>query len=221
MSQPIALVNKEFFKQKQKEKLDPELCEYIKQVKSRMGEKPIVDSYGRVTYYYACLGDKKIPVYQPGTIMFECGVVTDSDLAIEAHGSQQNGAILGNGCAIFLCKFIARLIVSYNEKCVAEGIETDAAINNDIYKQALTQVLHACCKEDVSEHGRLLALKDILTSLTEEKKLDDEQLVVFYAKDISVVRGMGECEEDTINEIISNVPDAAEIQQVITNREAQ
>ena len=85
----------------------------------------------------------------------------------------------------------------------------------------MTQVLHACCKEDVSEHGRLLALKDILTSLTEEKKLDDEQLVVFYAKDISVVRGMGECEEDTINEIINNVPDAAEIKQVITNREAQ
>ena len=32
-------------------------------------------------------GDKKIPVYQPGTIMFECGVVADSELAIEAHGS--------------------------------------------------------------------------------------------------------------------------------------
>ena len=134
MSQPIALVNKEFFRQKQQEKLDEELREFIKQVNTRKGEKPIVDSYGRVTYYYACLGDKRIPVYQPGTIMFECGVVSDSELAIEAHGSQQNGAILGNGCAIFLCKFIARLIIAYNEKCGEAEIASDGAIDNELYK---------------------------------------------------------------------------------------
>jgi len=56
-------------------------------VNTRKAEKPLVDSYGRVTYYYAQLGDKKIPVYQPGTIMFECGVVNDGELAVEAHGS--------------------------------------------------------------------------------------------------------------------------------------
>ena len=106
--------------------------------------------------------------------MFECGVVSDSELAVEAHGSQQNGAILGNGCAIFLCKFTARLIISYNEKCEEAETPTDGPINCEIYKQALTQVLHACCKEDVSEHGRLLALKDILASLTESKKLEEE-----------------------------------------------
>ena len=88
MSQPIALVNKEFFKQKLADKLDEELQPYINQVNTRKGEKPIVDSYGRVTYYYARLGDKKIPVYQPGTIMFECGVISDSSLKVEAHGSQ-------------------------------------------------------------------------------------------------------------------------------------
>lgn len=42
--------------------------------------------------------------------MFECGVSDDSELVVEAHGSQQNGAILGNGCAIFLANFVARLI---------------------------------------------------------------------------------------------------------------
>lgn len=88
MSQPIALVNKEFFKQKLMDKLDSELHQYINSVNTRKGEKPIVDNYGRVTYYYAQLGDKRVPVYQPGTIMFECGVVNDSDLAVEAHGSQ-------------------------------------------------------------------------------------------------------------------------------------
>ena len=45
------------------EKLDEELQAYIKQVNTRKGEKFIVDSYGRVTYYYASLGDKKIPIY--------------------------------------------------------------------------------------------------------------------------------------------------------------
>lgn len=73
----------------------------------------------------------------------------------------------------------------------------------------------------MSEHGRLLALKDILTSLTENKKLEDEQLVCFYAKDISVVRGVTECEEETVEEIISSVPDESEIRQVIEKREAQ
>ena len=32
---------------------------------------------------------------------------------------------------------------------------------------------------------------------------------------------MGECEENTINEIISNVPNAEEMKQVIANRESQ
>ena len=48
----------------------------------------MVDHYGRVTYFYACLGDRAFPVYQPGTIMFESGVVSNFDLAIVAHGSQ-------------------------------------------------------------------------------------------------------------------------------------
>lgn len=106
---------------------------FINQVNTRKGEKPIVDSYGRVTYYYARLGDKKIPVYQPGTIMFECGVISDSSLKVEAHGSQQNGAILGNGCAIFLCKFIARLIMTYIAACDEFGIDPDGPISQEVY----------------------------------------------------------------------------------------
>ena len=169
MSQPIALVNKEFFKQKLKDKLDPELQEYIKSINTRKGEKPIVDNYGRVTYYYAQLGDKKVPVYQPGTIMFECGVVADSDLAVEAHGSQQNGAILGNGCAVFLCKFMARLIQCYEATSLDNEIDYTGPVHQECYKMSLTKTLQQCCLEDVKEHGRLLALKDILASLTESK----------------------------------------------------
>ena len=87
---------------------------YVKVVNPRKGQRPIIDTYGRVTYYYCKLGDKNMPLYQPGTLMFETGIVSDGNLAVTAHGSQQNGAILGNGCAIFLCKFMTRLAMSYN-----------------------------------------------------------------------------------------------------------
>ena len=114
MSTGIAQANKAHFKVMLKNKLSEELLPQVCEVKSRTVQKGFVDSYGRVTYYYVKLGDKNIPVYQPGTIMFECGVVKESDLNVTAHGSQQNGAILGNGCAIFLCKFLCRLVNCYN-----------------------------------------------------------------------------------------------------------
>ena len=119
ISQPIAQANCQFFKDKQNEKLEEALRSYIYVVDTSKGEQPMVDNYGRVTYYYACLGDQAFPVYQPGTIMFECGVVNNADLAVTHGGSQQNGAILGNGCAIFLCKFTASLVKCYNEMMFA------------------------------------------------------------------------------------------------------
>ena len=88
MAMNIALANKEFFKSKLLEKLDEDLQPIVRQVNPRKGQRPLVDTYGRVTYYYIRLGDKNVPVYQPGTIMFECGVVSDSELCVEAHGSQ-------------------------------------------------------------------------------------------------------------------------------------
>ena len=66
-----------------------------------------------MTYYYAELEEnKKIWLYQPGTIMFESGVF-EGDLSVHHGDSQQNGIILGNGCATFLCKFVATLIMKY------------------------------------------------------------------------------------------------------------
>ena len=47
--------------------------------------------------------------------MFECGVNVDSELAVGQDGSQTNGPILGNSCAVFLCKFLALLVVKYDE----------------------------------------------------------------------------------------------------------
>lgn len=75
--------------------------------------------------------------------------------------------------------------------------------------------------EDANEHGRLLTMKEILTSLTLEKQLDEQHLACMYAKDISVLRRVGTCEQETIEEIIQQVPDAAEINEIIMRRREQ
>ena len=64
-----------------------------------------------------------------------------------------------------------------------------------------------------------MALKDILASLSKEKCLNDEQLVCMYAKDISVVRGVDVCEEETVEEIINQVQDEDEVRAVVEQRE--
>ena len=85
--------------------------EQIKEIPE--GEHPYIDRYGRVTYFYAQLAGKQIVIYQPGTIMFETGVRDDGVLKVPKVGEQQNGAILGNGCAAFLAKFVTTLSIEY------------------------------------------------------------------------------------------------------------
>ena len=47
--------------------------------------------------------------------MFETAVKPDSQIAINTKGGMQNGMILGNGCALFLAKFLAKLVLKYNK----------------------------------------------------------------------------------------------------------
>ena len=75
-----------------------------------------------------------------------------------------------------------------------------------------------CAHEDASEHGRLLAMKEILTGLTLEKQLDESHLACMYAKDIAVLRRVGTCERETIEEIVQQIPDAEEINEIIARR---
>ena len=82
----------------------------------------MVDTRGRFTHFYAKLGDKEIPIYQPGTIMFENAVLENSQLAVHHGGSQQNGGILGNGCALFLSRVTAELAQCYEQKITAKKL---------------------------------------------------------------------------------------------------
>ena len=63
MSQQIAWINREHFKNQIAENLSSEQAEKIKQVDFRQQQRAITDHMGRVTYFYAQIGDKKLPVY--------------------------------------------------------------------------------------------------------------------------------------------------------------
>ena len=66
------------------ENLDEKYRIKIKEISDN--KQPYVDSFGRVTYFFVVLGGHVIPIYQPGTIMFETAVKADSDLAIKVKG---------------------------------------------------------------------------------------------------------------------------------------
>jgi len=68
------------------EKLLPEYFDLIKEIKEPCD--PIVDSFGRVTFFYIMLGDQQLPIYQPGSIMFETAVNGESDISVVHGGSQ-------------------------------------------------------------------------------------------------------------------------------------
>ena len=59
---------------------DPEEAQLIKQVESVSNK--LIDEFGRVTFFYIQLGNRRFPVYQPTTIMFESSVKENGDLAI-------------------------------------------------------------------------------------------------------------------------------------------
>ena len=82
-AKPISQVNKQFFKQKLHDKLPAELLCLIKEVQDI--DHPISDSYGRVTQFYVMLADQTLPIYQPGSFMFESAVKEDSNISV-VHG---------------------------------------------------------------------------------------------------------------------------------------
>ena len=90
-------------------KLPDEIRVMVKEISDN--KEPYCDHYGRVTYFYIMLGATEIlPIYQPGSVMFETAVKRDSEIAIFSETDQQNSSILSNHGAIFLTKFIAKLV---------------------------------------------------------------------------------------------------------------
>lgn len=74
-------MNKQFFKMKIATKLPDEIRVMVKEISDN--KEPYCDHYGRVTYFYIMIGANEIlPIYQPGSVMFETGVKKDSEIAI-------------------------------------------------------------------------------------------------------------------------------------------
>lgn len=114
-SRPIAQLNKEVFRQKIAEKLSSEQRAIIKEVTDN--KQPLSDSYGRITFFYIVLGGEVLPIYQPGTIMFESAVLEGADIALHSKGMHQNGPVLSADGALFLAKFLATVVSKYNQLC--------------------------------------------------------------------------------------------------------
>lgn len=116
--------------------------------------------------------------------MFETAVKADSEVSVVHGGSQQNGAILGNGCSLFLAKFICKLIHKYNELCLENKKSPSDSISASLYRTALNEALIHLSIEDMREHGRLLLLKEKLVGLAGSKeKVDTQLLSLFQLKD--------------------------------------
>ena len=201
LSKPVALVNKEHFRQKLIEKVPQECRELIIEIPEE--KDPYTDDQGRVTYFYTILGGIPIPVYQPGTIMFESAIKSDSNLVVE-HGGQQNGPLLGNGCATFLAKFLGRLVIAYNKECALKELNPNMFYSN-VYQQILEQTLRAHSKEDSSEHGRLISIKDTLLTVNNEKIDSESVLGHFYRKDIMELEGDDVDPEDAFKRMDSGM----------------
>lgn len=77
---------------------------------------PIIDSYGRVTFFSVKLAGQRLPIYQPGTVMFETGVRANCQLANKAKRGllQLNREIMSEANAMFLASFIIKLSQRYN-----------------------------------------------------------------------------------------------------------
>jgi len=62
----------------------------------------------------------------------------------------------------------------------------------------------------------LLALKPILSSLIEEKRLADSQLAMLYMKDVCVLRDLDPLDDDTVSQLEDNPPTEDEILAIVS-----
>ena len=96
--------------------------------------------------------------------------VKQGELEICHGGSQQNGPILGNGCASFLARFAVALAKRYQD-LVANKEEQNDELDEIEFKTSLTDTLENMVSEDATQHGRLIDMKDQLIDLMPDKKL--------------------------------------------------
>ena len=185
-TQIVAQLNREFFYKKLQQRVKDKL-NYLHKIDTN--STPLVDEFGRSTYFYSNIGPYKILLYQPGTPTFFSSINEDSDLVATHDNCQQNGPILGMSCGCFLADFITHLSCTYQRYCVEEFLDTHNFYPK-VYERSLEECLKMFVDEDRDAHGRLLEMRHILLNIGGEHEVKSEHLeLYFYAKDIEVYRG--------------------------------
>lgn len=180
-----AELNCEFFYEKVRERVN-ENINFLHVLP--ISSNPLADHWGRSTYFFAMLGTFKLLIYQPGTPTFISSVTKDSDLVAHHDNCQQNGPILGMGCACFLADFVTCLCRLYQENCSKMKLDS-SNFHPNAYEASLETCLQTFVDEDRDAHGRLIEMKDHLLSLGGQKEIKHELFQpYFYAKDIAILR---------------------------------
>ncbi len=79
-SKEIRKSNKHFFREKLDNNISADLRHFIQEIND--SDEPYYDTFGRATYFTTSIGGKKLPIYQPGSIMWETAVQRDCDIAV-------------------------------------------------------------------------------------------------------------------------------------------
>ena len=205
-TQVAAQLNREFFYKRLQQRVKDNL-NYLHKINTN--STPLVDEFGRSTYFYSNIGPYKILLYQPGTPTFFSSINEGSDLVAIHDNCQQNGPILGMSCGCFLADFITNLSSMYQRYCVKKLLDAHN-FHPDIYERSLEECLKTFVDEDRDAHGRLLEMKHILLNIGGKHEVKSEHLeLYFYAKDIEVYRG---CLMETITP--AQVTDLSDISDV-------
>ena len=101
------------------------------------------------------------------------------------------------------------------------GMDPEGPLDQTAYSEAVTQTLKDFVAEDSRKHGRLLAMRTILSSLTEKKRLQREQLACMYSRDLIIARNQDVNDEEAIQSVIEEPPNEEEVEQVINRRESE
>lgn len=166
VSQYAAALNREFFLLR----INNLECNHKNLINA--GSTTVSDDLSRTSYQYIKLGPYRVPIFQPGTIMFYSGVKNECPLEVFHNNCGQNGPILGMGCALFLVRFQANLAYVYKDMCETKNFKDDDFVP-DIYREALLTCLKAYSREDSNEHGRLKELQKLLVGIDDRVKAFD------------------------------------------------
>ncbi|CAF3928018.1 unnamed protein product [Rotaria sp. Silwood1] len=180
ITQCVADLNAEYYKEILQQQLNPGLFNFIHQ-----STTPLEDEWGRVTYFFTMIGPHVILLYQPGTPTFISSVDDKCDLVVNHDNCQQNGAILGRGCACFLAQFMTSLSQQYQYFCTQHMIDSNN-FHPSLYAKALDMCLQNFAAKDADAHGRLLEIKDLLLHVGGNQEIKCESIHLFYLKDIAV-----------------------------------